>query len=317
MLDQLNAAASPGVTLTDLAGQLAATRNLPTTVTRGRRAAQLALLVAFLWLPVGLYYLVAFNLCLFPAMELHMRTLQRKTTGERLQRVHYADAVTMLNHDPWMRIQGCMTLERDRWLQQVLDWRIARDARLRELARETGSPTLPFAEFVSHFAANQPGFRRALEQRLADDRQQANLMAFHVLVGDPEPKLFWVLLGWCAFLPSVWAAWAFAFHGGLSLRATGLVLVRSNGEPASRLQCAWRSLACWLPVMGLLLLFHELTWRFWVRLDAEPPPLTLGWQTTLCWWSVVALPVVWLVLALLMPTRSLHDRLAGTRLVPR
>ncbi|HEY7152877.1 MAG TPA: hypothetical protein VH575_02860 [Gemmataceae bacterium] len=48
--------------------------------------------------------------------------------------------------------------------------------------------------------------------------------------------------------------WAFVARGEFSYRIAGIALVRHDGRPAWRLQCAWRALLVWAPVTGLLAL---------------------------------------------------------------
>jgi uncharacterized RDD family membrane protein YckC len=98
--------------------------------------------------------------------------------------------------------------------------------------------------------------------------------------------------------PAVWIVWAFLWRGGLSLPLFGLSLVRADGQPARRLQCAWRAVVVWAPVTALL--------ACW---------LWLGWISS--GWDALVLLLLYVVLALWSPERALHDRLAGTYLVPR
>jgi hypothetical protein len=101
-------------------------------------------------------------------------------------------------------------------------------------------------------------------------------------------------LVWLAALVS----WAFLSRGGLSLRLLGLSLVRADGRPAGRLQCAGRALLAWAPPTGLLACWQGL-----------------GWD--LAGWGVPALLALYLALALWRPERAPHGQLAGTYLVPR
>jgi hypothetical protein len=88
--------------------------------------------------------------------------------------------------------------------------------------------------------------------------------------------------------------WAFLFRGGWALRWSGLVLVRREGRPASRLRCAWRAFWTWLPVAALCATG---------LLPNGPEQLLLA--------------AVYVGLALLFPRRGPQDVLAGTCLVPR
>src|SRR5207245_2411913 len=61
-----------------------------------------------------------------------------------------------------------------------------------------------------------------------------------------------------ALFPLLWALWAFLLRGGFTYRLAGIALLRSNGRKALRIQCAWRALVVWLPVVALL------TLSFWL-----------------------------------------------------
>jgi hypothetical protein len=119
--------------------------------------------------------------------------------------------------------------------------------------------------------------------------------------------LVWVLMVVLAGCPLGWVAWAWLWRGGLSLRILGLTLVSANGHPAWRLQCAWRALVVWLPVTVLLGLS--------LSLDASHPELARwSWAS---WGGALLVLAGFAVLALRSPARGLHDRLAGTYVVPR
>jgi uncharacterized RDD family membrane protein YckC len=111
------------------------------------------------------------------------------------------------------------------------------------------------------------------------------------------PVIFW---------PAAWTIWAFFFRGGLSLQMMGLRLVRSDGRPASRFQCAFRTMLVWAPVTLLLLFANFLSVEFREHADYS---LTV-------WCCAIAVPVAYVYLSLINPARTLHDWLAGTWLVP-
>jgi hypothetical protein len=124
----------------------------------------------------------------------------------------------------------------------------------------------------------------------------------------PEAEIIFLMTGsGLSLIPAAWPVWAFLFRGGFTLPVMGLTLVRWDGRRAGRFRCAWRAFVVWTPLM--LLLFLALAVKV-VNVQATIIPLAL--------WS---LSVVYLAgcvaLALWFPTRSLHDRLAGTYLVPR
>jgi hypothetical protein len=109
------------------------------------------------------------------------------------------------------------------------------------------------------------------------------------------------------FFPALWVVWAFVFRGGLGLRVAGLALVRSDGRNALRVQCAWRALVVWAPVVAPLLVI--------VWLDVYHP--AVAGLCVLLQALCVLLLIGYAVLALRFPRDCLHDRLAGTYLVPR
>ena len=82
-------------------------------------------------------------------------------------------------------------------------------------------------------------------------------------------------------------------------------------------QCAWRALLVWVPVAGLLLLSYWLEAWYWSLWGTAAAPVWALWLSTVIWWATWLLLGAYIILALRYPTRSLHDRLAGTYLVPR
>jgi hypothetical protein len=110
-----------------------------------------------------------------------------------------------------------------------------------------------------------------------------------------------------AFFPALWTVWAFLFRGGLSLRLAGLALVRSDGRDARRLQCLWRAMIVWLPVVALLLA------AVWVDLWFPARGFVCSWLQVL----TLLLLLGYVAVALRFPGRGPHDYLAGTFLVPR
>jgi hypothetical protein len=135
---------------------------------------------------------------------------------------------------------------------------------------------------------------------------------------DPEPLYAAVLISLFTW-PVLWVIWAFLTRGGLSHRILGLSLVRSDGRRASRLRCAWRALLVWAPVTALLALSTGLEVWHWANWTLDDPTRYqwVYWLAVLLWWAALILLGAFLVMALWSPSRSLHDRLAGTWLVPR
>jgi hypothetical protein len=109
------------------------------------------------------------------------------------------------------------------------------------------------------------------------------------------------------FWPAVWVLWDFLFRGGISLRVAGLALVRDDGRPARRLQCAWRVCMLWAPAVTVLLVV--------VWLDVEQRG-NLLLCTSLQGLAAFML-VVQAMLTLRFPGRAPHDWLAAVHVVPR
>jgi hypothetical protein len=107
--------------------------------------------------------------------------------------------------------------------------------------------------------------------------------------------------------PTLWVLWAFLARGGVSYSLTGIRVVRADGRKASRLRCAWRALLVWLPITLLLTLSD------WVGGDG---PYADAWRWG-GWGAAITLLAAYVGLALVLPSRSVQDRLAGTYLVPK
>jgi len=107
--------------------------------------------------------------------------------------------------------------------------------------------------------------------------------------------------------PILWIVWAFLLRGGITLRMMGLTLVRHDGFRAGRWRCAWRAVLLWAPLAILLYLALLLKVS-----DAEATT-----RAQACWVLALIYLLACIGLALWSPTRSWHDRLAGTYLVPK
>jgi hypothetical protein len=111
------------------------------------------------------------------------------------------------------------------------------------------------------------------------------------------------LIWFCVGLASLWAL---LFRGGFAFYRGGITLRRADGRKPSRLQCGFRAFLVWAPIAVLL----SLT-RLVAAADPEDAVPAYG-----LWFAALFLLLVYAVLAIRFPTRSLHDRLAGTYLVP-
>jgi hypothetical protein len=132
-----------------------------------------------------------------------------------------------------------------------------------------------------------------------------------------EQALAWVQTIMLLFWPVVWAPWAFVARGGLTFPMMGLWLVRGDGRPALRVQCAWRALLVWAPVTGLAVASVWLSAWYWSGWTGDGSDDWMLWASSAAWWLSLALLPLYTALAMWFPKRSLHDWLAGTYLVPR
>jgi hypothetical protein len=127
-----------------------------------------------------------------------------------------------------------------------------------------------------------------------------------------SPKHWVWVPGVPLILIGVSLAWAFLLRGGPSFPITGLALVRADGRRAARWQAAWRSALVWaqwvIPTTGATVLRG---WRAGVPID----PLHVRFEGDEAFGFLAAF-ALWTVLAVWLPRRTLHDRLAGTYLVP-
>jgi hypothetical protein len=113
---------------------------------------------------------------------------------------------------------------------------------------------------------------------------------------------------------TLWTLGAGITRGGVGQWLAGVRLVQADGRRAARWRCVWRALLVCLPITALL----------GVSMGVEGWRLTGGgegdlwaWLVCLTWWSGLAMIALFGSLALWSPNRGLHDRLAGTYLVPR
>lgn len=133
----------------------------------------------------------------------------------------------------------------------------------------------------------------------------ALLLAAMFAVSLPEgPRLQFagpIILG----VPAFGLVWSVFTRGGLLFGLAGIALVRADSRPAERWRCCWRSALVWGPVAALL--FASV----WSRARGH-----VGTSWTF-WGLALTVVIVYPVLALAFPARSIHDRLSGTWLVPK
>jgi len=115
-------------------------------------------------------------------------------------------------------------------------------------------------------------------------------------------QTLWWLLAW----PLLCIVWAACVRGGLLFKIAGLALVREDNRPAGRLRACGRAALFW--ALPTALLSVACTQKLWM-----PHGAWLAWA---CWGAALALLPLYVLVALAWPSRSWHDPLAGTYLVP-
>jgi hypothetical protein len=109
---------------------------------------------------------------------------------------------------------------------------------------------------------------------------------------------------------------ALVFRGGVRCALFKIAVVQPDGRPASRFRCVWRALLCWGLLFALFLAGRIVEDRYWDSWTPDSPtwPLIV---LPVCWGLAGLFALVFVVTALIWPSGGLHDRLAGTRLVPQ
>jgi hypothetical protein len=321
----------PYRSLQQLQADLAAAGKQPAEVSGPHRAAHLALLAAFLF--PGMMFLTAGGVGTFMRTQEELPELRRVADAsdelEKVREVAVCEfAVGALTPGPASRLRACAVYDFDLRLREGVGRLREADDSVYEAQLQTLNPLLWMVNrqlLVPKWEAeNLPILQAQRQERLRTGgplsiRPYAWFgllqMRKPVQAWDPDLGPFATVL--VLIWPVLWVLWAFLWPGGLSFRLIGLSLVRADGRPAARWQCAWRALLVWAPVTALLVASIWLEQRYWVTWAPANPSswlLRLGWLTG---WSAWALLLVYVGLALWHPSRGLHDRLAGTYLVPR
>jgi uncharacterized RDD family membrane protein YckC len=327
LLDRLLASAQGGSRLETFQADLAATRDRPTEVTRGRRGAQLAILAPCVYLTSGAMVgvLLATILMSSPFASL-AGTWRIRSEAAALHRLEAGTArelaAAALNPDPWVRLAGARRWEEDQRLADRLRRRLDEDRRRqKDRARCTTGLCQYFLRLQDEIEDQTPDDSRGVHLRVngQEDVRKGAEWALEQLK-EPEPEGGFlpvpVVIALAAWL-SAWALAAFLARGGLTFLPLGIAVVRRDGRPASRLRCAGRALLVWTPVAALLLL--EVCLDAW-HLTTWPQQGYRPWLSELAGtagWAALGLLPLYLALALWSPARSPHDRLAGTFLAPR
>jgi uncharacterized RDD family membrane protein YckC len=167
---------------------------------------------------------------------------------------------------------------------------------------------------------------RDLPTEVSRSRRAAHLILEMALLAPGLITWFWIAAAWntpemraqpsssrlaalaVAFAwPVLWTIWGAITRGGISLRLSGLALVRRDNRLTGRLRCGLRAFLVWSPIATLLLASMGLT-----------PELTGPTVAGLTlWWIALGMLAVGPILVLLNPRSGPHDRMTGSYVVPR
>ncbi|MFL5340187.1 MAG: protein kinase domain-containing protein [Gemmataceae bacterium] len=294
-----------------------ALRGLPSALSRPQRLAHLcvqALLLAVVVAPtVGIW---VFS----PLYSQLIRRLILEEEMRQLQNVQLVDtAIGSMQPDVGTRIialarAGTDEDLRQRALQHIDQDRRLTDERLRwhngfvqwSMRQNLPMQEKQFAAALSYPPAYDTDIRRQLQADI-EGRHQA------------ESGTFRFVAALTTGIVLAWAVWAFLTRGGLSLRFSGIKLVRGDGRPAARWQCLVRALLVWLPVLACVVGSAWLDMRYWSSWPNESARHGV-WMPVTAWvlsWLAPGLLLAFFARAMWKPERSWHDRLTGTWLVPR
>jgi len=329
-LNRLVGVGRPYGSVAEFHADLESVRDRPAEVSRPRRRTHLtlqglALAPGLLWMLVIVPFLLFLAFTGLSYLELRARDVQADLEGAR----PWQAAVLVVQAEPWPRLLAAVELQDYDEAAKLLPPQLDQVERERQVVLESASW---FTRRVHdkwmerlRFLAQHPG--RHFPEVDTDIPSWAPDAARHLhewqdkfasQLDNPEEN--WQVFASLAAWPLVWIVWAFLWRGGLCFRLAGIALVQGDGRRAARWRCAWRALLVWLP--PLLLLVASAALELW-RLEAldsaaaglgSPWPARLAWLT---WWLAAGLLPLYFWLAQRSPGRALHDRLAGTYLVPR
>jgi hypothetical protein len=312
---------APAGDFRDVHNDLAAMRDLPVEVTRLRRAAHLAVWLGLLCLGPCWFFLILGYVPSFTSWD----TYERFDRGEQAlndldQAAAREFAASMLHPHPLLRLRAAVQWDQDRALRERLHETLDQgreEAAVRQASWSRFSRTW--------LGAGLRARREQLKQRLAQEARPRHPEEVRALAaGYAAPRdlaqegsgLFRALAIATVIWPVVFVVWAFLWRGGLSYRWAGIALVRADGRPAARWHCACRALLFWLPPTALFLASAWLETHYW-SVSRESGTAWMPRAAWALWWAGAAVFGLSAAPALWNPTRSWHDRLARTYLVPR
>jgi len=323
ILERLLRKQDPYADVETFQSDLAEVADKPVRTSRLRRLAHLALLGALLYTGLCTGTMSLWFLPGILSTTLSARVRVNESMQNRLLTLTATEAADALAaRDPIGRAYALVQANEDARLLKQMEARTnsvraERDARIDAL----GTMSRAYAD--------------AVNKQIADNEERGPLKARLQLLTTPDAirnfargeiqntreeqgsVLLIVRINLAIAWPILWIVWAFVFRGGISYYIMGLSLVRHDGRPALRIQCAWRALLVWGPIAALAVLVIWLDHAYWQSWYANAPvPWMLSASNTFAWISIVLLPL-YFALCIYSPSRSPHDFLARTYIVPR
>lgn len=317
--DRLFDDAGPPATVADLRHRLADNHAYAPELTAAGRAAHLSVLALMIALPMALMFLAA---ALVPAMLAVVRTndgdsasLMRSIFESPERRARLLMAVQSDGHIGQPTVERLRVMfgpeELPRTLARLDERVIARQRDESQVMASLNRVERRTVEYVrADNDSQEPDSKRAVQ--LAAAMAVRSMNALDSSTDDPRVMRL-IRNGMVRFgivvvfsFPLAWAAFAFAFRGGLTMKIAGVTLVTAKGRLAPRWRCAVRELVVWSPLVAFLVatLVLQESYPGWVFL-----------RTATLLLALLVLPV-YLVVALRQPTHPPQDRLLGTYLVP-
>jgi hypothetical protein len=295
---------------------LDASADLPSRVTRGRRAIHLLILSALLLASGGCLTFGA-GIGMTAVVPGTLQTKIRQIEGARDALVKGTElqfAASAFNPDPGLRLTALGLRQAQLQLADQLQ-------QLRERYEEALQIRLRSSRWYARASFEAAEAQAQKTQDKSSDLNDFHRKAVGLAQSTPAETMREVLTGtafvgsvFLGFWPLLWIIWAFAFRGGITFPVLGIAVVRADGRKARRIACAWRAFLVWSLVYALLAgSFFVEAWLW----KPEAAATWVSWLSEAMWWLGLLLLPLYAALAIWYPERSLHDRLAGTYLVPK
>ncbi len=287
----------PYTNVREFRAALAASADKPVETTRGRRLAHLAVLAVFLCFGLCAGFSPAAFMPSMAAVFASTRVQQTEGLRERMAEVMAQDAAALEQADAAHRDAALEQSGRDARLNEALGAALER-ARQERQARFDALSWMGrgYAQAIEKQIQDLQDAQKEAGQGLPPASQPDNVRTLaQFQAGDAgwEKNGATVFAGTQAIMlliwPAAWIIWAFLTRGGLTYLLMGMSLVRGNGRPALRVQCAWRTFLVWAPIMALAVAGIWLNALYWSRWPGDGADVWMLWASSAAWWASLAL----------------------------